>query len=69
MSLVLTGDGRKNEGTGSAGRVEGSLERQDWKDGMTREIRSLKRLAIFLFFVLERNAASRHKLFVLQGFI
>ncbi|CAL5326355.1 unnamed protein product [Camellia sinensis] len=41
------GDSRRNEGTGSSGRVEGSLERQDWKDGITREILSLKRFAIF----------------------
>lgn len=47
MSLLSTGEGLKIEGTGSAGRVAGSLERQDWKDGMTLEIRSLKRLAIF----------------------
>jgi hypothetical protein len=47
--VVLTGEGRKNEGTGFDGRVEGSLERQDWKDGMTREIRNLRRLAIFCF--------------------
>ena len=50
MSLVvLTGEVRTNEGTGFDGRVEGSLERQDWKDGMTREIRNLRRLAIFCF--------------------
>jgi len=45
----MSGEGRKNiEGTGLAGRVEGSLEQQDWKDGITREIRNLRRLAIFL---------------------
>lgn len=43
----MSGEGRKNEGTGLAGRVEGSLEQQDWKDGITREIRNLRRLAIF----------------------
>lgn len=41
MSLGLTGESLKNEGTGLFGRVAGSLERQDWKDGITREIRSL----------------------------
>ena len=45
----MSGEGRKNEGTGLAGRVEGSLEQQDWKDGITREIRNLRRLAIFCF--------------------
>lgn len=44
----LTGESLQNEGTGLVGRVEGSLERQDWKDGMTREILSLKRFAIVL---------------------
>lgn len=48
----MSGEGRKNEGTGLAGRVEGSLEQQDWKDGITREIRNLRRLAIFCFFQL-----------------
>lgn len=40
------GDGRRNEGTGLEGREEGSFERQDWKEGMTLDIRSLKRFAI-----------------------
>lgn len=44
---MLTGENRKYEGTGSCGRVEGSLERQDWKVlDMTREIRSLKLFAM-----------------------
>lgn len=69
------GDGRRNEGTGLAGRVEGSFERQDWKEGMTLDIRSLKRFAMTR---LERNGAvssvclkSMEKLFVQQswGFI
>lgn len=34
------------EGTGFEGRVEGSFERQEWKEGMTRENRSLKRFAM-----------------------
>lgn len=37
--LVLIGESRRNEGTGFAGRDEGSLERQDRKDlEKTREI-------------------------------
>lgn len=40
------GDGRRNEGTGLEGREEGSFERQDWKEGMTLDIRSLNRFAI-----------------------
>lgn len=47
MRLGLTGGSWKNEGIGSLGRVEGCFERQNWKEDLiTREIRSLKVLAI-----------------------
>lgn len=50
MSLVeLLADDEdclRNEGTGSSGRVEVSLELQDCRDVMTLDIRSLKGFAI-----------------------
>lgn len=47
FTWLTKGGGReRNEGTGFEGRVEGSFERQDWKEGITREIRNLKRFAM-----------------------
>lgn len=70
MGLELTGESLKNEGTGFDGRVDGSLERQDWKDGITRENFCLKRLAIFclcsLGLVFKGFAVSKHELFCLR---
>lgn len=49
VGAVAKGGGRRNEGTGFEGRVEGSSERQEWKEVMTRENRSLKRFAMSKF--------------------
>lgn len=51
----------KNKGTGFDGRMEGSFERQDWKeDVITLEIRSFRRFAIrqTLYFVRRELASN-----------
>lgn len=51
----------KNKGTGFDGRMEGSFERQDWKeDVITLEIRSFRRLAITqtLYFATRELASN-----------
>lgn len=49
MGSGLTGENRRNEGTGLDGSIEGSFERQDWKDGITRDIRNLNRFVAIVY--------------------